>query len=98
MFLNAKSMFSLFKGRHDIQHNDTQHNGIQHNDTQHNGIQHNDTQHKDTQHNDNQHNGIHHNDTQHNKSKIATLSIMTLSIMAHRVLFMLNAIYAECHK
>jgi hypothetical protein len=49
---------SIMLGRHDTQHNDTQHNdtqhnGIQHNDTQHNGIQHNDTQHDDIQHNDN---------------------------------------------
>ncbi len=74
-------MLGLFTGRHDIQHNDTQHN-----DTQHNGIQHNDTQYNDIQ----------HNDTQHNKSKIATLNVRTLSIIAHGVLFMLNALYAEC--
>jgi hypothetical protein len=35
----------ILKGRHGIQHNDTQHNYIQHNDIQQNYTQHNDIQH-----------------------------------------------------
>jgi hypothetical protein len=64
---------------------------IQHNDTQYNDTQHNDTRHNDTQHSDTQ-----LSDIQHNNKKIKTNSMMALLLCW--VFFMLNDIYAVCHK
>ncbi len=51
------------QGRHDIQHNGTQHSDIRHNGTQPSDIWDNGTQHSDIWDNDTQHSDIRHNDT-----------------------------------
>ncbi len=82
------------KRRHDIQHNDTQHNGIQHNDAKHIAIQHNDAKHDDIQHNDTKYNDTQHNDIKHN----GTHDRMTFSVTQNMPLsIMEDHCYAECH-
>ncbi len=75
--------------RHDIQHNDTQHNNIQHNDTQHNNIHHNDTQ------RNNKNVSLSLNDIQLSQHDIVVMaSVIILSVMFFIVT--LSVADAEC--
>ena len=65
------------QGRHDIRHNEIQHNDTKHNEIQNNDAQYNHTQHDKIKNNDAQHNNKIRN-TQHKRHSASSVVVLSM--------------------